>query len=102
MAPPEPGPHPALTPLRKAKIVGLNGARVYGVDPKRRTYRFGRRDLEEMRKILPFKHESSGPRNKREVQRLEFPRFSGHLMACERKSRKDGVHDAQDSTRVPA
>lgn len=30
---------------------------------------------------------------------LEFPRFSGHLMACERKPRKD-VLDAQDPTRV--
>jgi hypothetical protein len=62
--------YPALTPLRKAKILGLNGARVYGVDPKKRTYRFTRRELEELRKSLPFKHETYGPRNRREVERL--------------------------------
>ena len=62
--------YPALTPLRKAKILGLNGARVYGVDPTKRTYRFTRRELEHIRAQLPFKHETYGPRNKREVQRL--------------------------------
>jgi len=62
--------YPALPPLRKAKILGLNGARVYGVDPKRQTYRFTRRDLEKIRAERPFKHETYGPRNKREVQRL--------------------------------
>jgi predicted TIM-barrel fold metal-dependent hydrolase len=62
--------YPKLTPLRKAKILGLNGARVYGVEPARRTYEFTRRDLEEIRKTLPFKHETYGPRNKREVDRL--------------------------------
>lgn len=62
--------YPALTPLRKAKILGLNGARVYGVEPKKRRYRFTRRELEEMRSTLPFKHETYGPRNAREVRRL--------------------------------
>ena len=62
--------YPALTPLRKAKILGLNGARVYGVEPKKRRYHFSRRDLEELRKSLPFKHETYGPRNRREVERL--------------------------------
>ena len=62
--------YPALTPLRKAKILGLNGARVYGVDPKKRRYRFTRRELEEIRATHPFKHETYGPRNKREVKRL--------------------------------
>jgi hypothetical protein len=62
--------YPELTPLRKAKILGLNGARVYGVQPKRRAYSFSRRDLEEIRELLPFKHETYGPRNRREVERL--------------------------------
>jgi hypothetical protein len=62
--------YPALTPLRKAKILGLNAARVYGVDPTKRSYRFRRRDLEQIRKELPFKHETYGPRNKREVELL--------------------------------
>jgi hypothetical protein len=62
--------YPELTPLRKAKILGLNGARVYGVEPVKRTYRFTRRDLEEIRKALPFKHETYGPRNAGEVRRL--------------------------------
>lgn len=51
-------------------MLGLNGARVYGVEPKKRTYRFTRRDLEEIRTVLPFKHETYGPRNRREVERL--------------------------------
>ena len=62
--------YPALTPLRKAKVLGLNGARVYGVDPKKRRYRFTRRELERIRATLPFRHETYGPRNKREVERL--------------------------------
>jgi predicted TIM-barrel fold metal-dependent hydrolase len=62
--------YPELTPLRKAKILGLNGARVYGVEPKKRTYSFSRRELEDIRRTLPFKHETYGPRNKREVERL--------------------------------
>jgi uncharacterized protein len=62
--------YPALTPLRKAKILGLNGARVYGVEPRKRTYGFTRRELEEIRASLRFKHETYGPRNKREVERL--------------------------------
>jgi uncharacterized protein len=62
--------YPALTPLRKAKILGLNGARAYGVEPTKRTYSFTRRDLERLRETLPFKHETYGPRNRREVERL--------------------------------
>jgi uncharacterized protein len=62
--------YPELTPLRKAKILGLNGARVYGVEPEKRHFRFTRRELEEMRRKLPFRHETYGPRNAREVKRL--------------------------------
>ena len=62
--------YPALTPRLKAKILGLNGARVYGVDPKKRTYRFTRGELDQLRSELPFKQETYGPRNRREVERL--------------------------------
>jgi predicted TIM-barrel fold metal-dependent hydrolase len=62
--------YPALTPLRKAKILGLNAARVYGVEPVTRRYEFTRRELEDIRAALPFKHETYGPRNRGEVERL--------------------------------
>jgi len=62
--------YPALTPLRKAKILGLNAARVYGVEPVTQRYEFTRRELEDIRATLPFKHETYGPRNRREVERL--------------------------------
>jgi uncharacterized protein len=62
--------YPALTPLVKAKVLGLNGARVYGVEPVVRRATFTRRDLEEIRKTLPFVHETYGPRNPREVAQL--------------------------------
>ncbi|MBA3264134.1 MAG: amidohydrolase family protein [Thermoleophilaceae bacterium] len=62
--------YPALTPLCKAKILGLNGARVYGVDPTKRSFRFRRRELEQIGQELPFRHETYGPRNRREVERL--------------------------------
>jgi hypothetical protein len=45
--------YPALTPLRKAKVLGLNGARIYGVEPKKRRYRFTRRELEQIRGAYP-------------------------------------------------
>lgn len=62
--------YPALTPARKAKILGLNGARVYGVEPKRVKCRFTRRELEDIRSTLAFRHETYGPRNAHEVQLL--------------------------------
>ncbi|HYX83470.1 MAG TPA: amidohydrolase family protein [Gaiellales bacterium] len=62
--------YPALTPLVKAKVLGLNGARVYGVEPQTRRYRFTRAELERIRTALPFRHETYGPRNRREVEAL--------------------------------
>jgi hypothetical protein len=60
--------YPALTPEIKAKILGLNAARVYGVDPKT----VARCDLsaderEELRLTMPTLNTPLGPRNKREV-----------------------------------
>jgi uncharacterized protein len=62
--------YPELTPALKAKVLGLNGARVYGVEPVARRFTFSRRELEDVRRTLPFVHETYGPRNRREVDRL--------------------------------
>ena len=62
--------YPKLTRELKAKVLGLNGARVYGVEPDVRRAQFSRADLERLRATLPFKHETYGPRNAREVERL--------------------------------
>jgi uncharacterized protein len=53
--------YPALTKERKAKILGLNGARLYGVDPITTRCEFSRRELEEIRKMLPLKNRTYGP-----------------------------------------
>lgn len=52
--------YPRLTREIKAKILGLNGARLYGVDPVERC-EFSRADLEQMRKALPGKNQTLGP-----------------------------------------
>jgi len=62
--------YPALTPRVKAKILGLNGARVYGVQPKTVKCHFTRRQLEEIRSRFPFRHQTYGPRNAHEVKLL--------------------------------
>jgi hypothetical protein len=53
--------YPALTKERKAKILGLNGARLYGVEPLDRC-EFTRKELEKMRKSLPGSNVTLGPR----------------------------------------
>ena len=45
--------YPKLTKELKAKILGLNGAALYGVEPNTETCRFTRRDLEQIRRKLP-------------------------------------------------
>jgi predicted TIM-barrel fold metal-dependent hydrolase len=62
--------YPALTPRVKAKILGLNGARVYGVKPRTVRCHFSRRELEEIRSSFPFVHRTYGPRNEHEVKLL--------------------------------
>jgi len=59
--------YPALTPERKAKVLGLNGAHVYGVEPRKVRCDFTRRELEEIRQSVQGKHATYGPRNEREV-----------------------------------
>jgi hypothetical protein len=60
--------YPALTPAIKAKILGLNAARVYGVEPTTE----GRCELssterEELRLSMPSRNETYGPRTRAEV-----------------------------------
>lgn len=58
--------YPKLTKEIKSKILGLNGARLYGVEPVARC-EFTRRELEQMRKSLPGKNETLGPRTPKEA-----------------------------------
>jgi uncharacterized protein len=62
--------YPALTKERKRKILGLNGARVYGVDPKTVPCKLTRRELEEIRREIKGQHATYGPRNAAEVKAL--------------------------------
>ncbi|HEX2031883.1 MAG TPA: amidohydrolase family protein [Actinomycetota bacterium] len=59
--------YPPLTKEIKAKILGLSGARLYGVDPITVPCEFGRRELEEIRKQLPGRNEPLGPKTSAEV-----------------------------------
>jgi hypothetical protein len=43
---------------------------VYNVEPKKRRYHFTHGELEHVRATLPFRHETDGPRNKREAEHL--------------------------------
>jgi uncharacterized protein len=58
--------YPKLTRELKGKILGLNGARLYGVEPMAKCD-FTRRELEEIRKSLPGKNATLGPRTPREA-----------------------------------
>jgi uncharacterized protein len=62
--------YPALTRERKAKILGLNGASVYGIRPRTDRCKFTRAELEEIRRSLPGRHATYGPRNQAEVKAL--------------------------------
>jgi uncharacterized protein len=53
--------YPALTPERKAKILGLNAARLYGVKPVTTPCGFTRDDLVAVRKTLNVSFETFGP-----------------------------------------
>ena len=65
--------YPALTPAVKAKVLGLNGARVYGVEHRIDTScRFDRADLERARTEAP-PGSAYGPRTRREFLALGRP-----------------------------
>jgi uncharacterized protein len=62
--------YPALTKEIKRKVLGLNGARVYGIDPESVPCNFTRRELEEVRGRIKGRHATHGPRNAAEVAAL--------------------------------
>jgi predicted TIM-barrel fold metal-dependent hydrolase len=53
--------YPELTRELKAKILGLNGARLYRVEPIAGRCEFTRQELEEIRKALPLGNVTYGP-----------------------------------------
>ena len=53
--------YPELTKEIKAKILGLNGARLYGVDPITVPCEFSREELSRLRRQLPLKNAVYGP-----------------------------------------
>ena len=60
--------YPKLTKELKAKILGLNGAVLYGVEPNTSTCEFTRRELEQIRRTLPGTNAALGPRTMAEIQ----------------------------------
>ena len=62
--------YPRLTKEVKAKILGLNGARLYGVDPVTTRCEFTRRELAEIRKHLPGRDRTLGPATVTAAQRV--------------------------------
>lgn len=60
--------YPKLTKEIKNKILGLNGARLYGVEPITDKCEFTRRELEQIRLSLPGKNETLGPRTVSEAR----------------------------------
>jgi predicted TIM-barrel fold metal-dependent hydrolase len=53
--------YPELTRRIKNKILGLNGARLYGVEPITTRCEFTRRELERLRRQLPGRNRTLGP-----------------------------------------
>jgi hypothetical protein len=73
--PPELG-YPAITPELRKKIFGLNGAAVYGIDPKATLYKIKEDDVSKLRaaylddpRSVPTPHpeEYKGPRTRRQL-----------------------------------
>jgi predicted TIM-barrel fold metal-dependent hydrolase len=62
--------YPALTPEVKRKILGLNAARVYGIDPVTAKCTFSPADIAAARQALPARPASYGPRTARAVRTL--------------------------------
>lgn len=62
--------YPALTEEIKAKILGLNSAALYGVEPVTTRCDFSREDLAELRVALPPSPRTYGPETASEVRAL--------------------------------
>jgi predicted TIM-barrel fold metal-dependent hydrolase len=54
--------YPRLTKEIKAKILGLNGAKLYDVTPNTERCEFTRKELERLRRTLPGRNGALGPR----------------------------------------
>jgi hypothetical protein len=65
--------YPKLTKELKAKILGRNGARLYGVDPITVPCKFTRKELEEVRRTLRSGNRTHGPSTQK-----EFRAFADH------------------------
>lgn len=59
--------YPELTKEIKAKILGGNGARLYGIDPITTRCKFSRRELEQIRRHVPGTNRTLGPSTRAEV-----------------------------------
>jgi uncharacterized protein len=53
--------YPKLTNAIKAKILGINGARLYDIEPITTSCEFDRRELEQIRRELPGRNRTLGP-----------------------------------------
>ncbi|MEX1046872.1 MAG: amidohydrolase family protein [Actinomycetota bacterium] len=62
--------YPELTREIKNKILGLNGARLYGIEPITDRCKFSRKELEQVRRHLPGKNRTLGPSTKAEAARF--------------------------------
>ena len=60
--------YPKLTKELKAKILGLNGAALYGVEPNTEACGFTRRELEQIRRTLPGNTGARADDDGRDVQ----------------------------------
>jgi predicted TIM-barrel fold metal-dependent hydrolase len=60
--------YPALTPRVKRKILGLNAARLYGIDPVSVPCRFSRRELMRIRRQIRRPNRTNGPQTPAEAQ----------------------------------
>jgi uncharacterized protein len=60
--------YPKLTKKIKAKVLGLNAARLYEVQPITTKAKFSRRELEEIRRHIPLPNRTYGPENQKQVR----------------------------------
>ena len=60
--------YPQLTRQIKNKILGANGARLYGVEPITDRCEFTRRELERIRRHLPGRNRTLGPSTRAEAR----------------------------------
>jgi hypothetical protein len=64
--------YPKLTKQIKAKILGLNGARLYGVEPITTGCEFTRHELEQVRRRLPGRNRTLGPTTAADARRFRL------------------------------